>query len=99
MAGPCRASGSSSTPWEAARSFPADRARLALPRLAELQKKLVTAGGRYPTPMLADQIAFLYNGTLAADQKLGRDVYERYDELSAQLAKIKTELEVLMGSR
>lgn len=77
----------------------ADRARRALPRLAELQEKLVTAGGRYPTPMLADQIAFLYNVTLAADQKLGRDVYERYDELSGQLAQIKFDFEVLMGSR
>lgn len=71
----------------------AEGARRAEPKLAALQARLVTAGGRYPTPMLADQIGFLYNVTQAADQQLGRDVYERYDELSGLLAKAQAELE------
>jgi hypothetical protein len=59
---------------------------------------VVTAPGRYPTPMLADQIAFLYNITLAADQQLGRDLYERYDELAGQLAKAKEELDAIVAA-
>src|ERR1043166_4887845 len=70
-------------------------ARRALPRLAALEARLVTAPGGYPTPMLADQIAFLYSVTLAADQQLGRDVYERYGELAGLLAKAKEELDAM----
>ena len=72
--------------------------RRALPKLAALEARLVTAPGRYPTPMLADQIAFLYNVTLAADQQLGRDVYQRYDELAGLLAKAKEELAAIAAS-
>ena len=71
-------------------------ARRALTRLGALTDRLVTAPGRYPTPMLADQIAFLYNMTLAADQKLGRDVYERYDELAGLLARVREELDAIV---
>jgi photosystem II stability/assembly factor-like uncharacterized protein len=71
-------------------------ARRALTRLGALEDRLVTAPGRYPTPMLADQIAFLYNMTLAADQKLGRDVYERYDELAGLLARVREELDAIV---
>lgn len=74
-----------------------EKARAAQPRLAALEAKLVTAGGRYPTPMLADQIGFLYSITQAADQQLGRDVYERYDELSAQLGGLTAELQKILA--
>ncbi|HEV8357182.1 MAG TPA: hypothetical protein VGQ17_10500, partial [Gemmatimonadales bacterium] len=72
-----------------------DGARRALPKLAALEARLVTPPGRYPTPMLADQIAFLYGMTLAADQKLGRDVYERYAELAGQLVEVKSALDAI----
>jgi hypothetical protein len=75
-----------------------DAARRALPKLAAIEARLVTAQGRYPTPMLADQIAFLYGMTLAADQKLGRDVSERYVELAAQLAEVKSALEAIVAT-
>jgi hypothetical protein len=75
----------------------AEGATRAGPKLADLEARLVTAGGRYPTPMLADQIAFLYNVTQAADQQLGRDVYERYAELTAQLLTLQTELDVIVS--
>ncbi len=73
-------------------------ARRAMPRLAALEARVVTATGRYPTPMLADQIAFLYTMTLAADQQLGRDVYERYDELAGLLGRAKAELEAIVSA-
>jgi hypothetical protein len=73
-------------------------ARRAMPRLAALEARVVTAQGRYPTPMLADQIAFLYTMTLTADQQLGRDVYERYDELAGLLARAKAELEGIVSA-
>jgi photosystem II stability/assembly factor-like uncharacterized protein len=75
----------------------AAKAGAAQPRLAALEAKLVNAGGRYPTPMLADQISFLYSMTQAADQQLGRDVYERYDELTGQLAALKAELQKILS--
>lgn len=75
----------------------AEKARAAQPRLTALEARLVTAGGRYPTPMLADQIAFLYSITQVADQQLGRDVYERYNELSGQLAGLTAELQTILA--
>ena len=76
----------------------AEGAQRALPRLDGLQARLVTAGGRYPTPMLADQITILYGITQASDQQLGRDVYERYAELSAQLQAFRTELDGIVAA-
>ena len=34
--------------------------------------------------------------TQGADQRLGRDVYDRYDELAAQLAGLKAELDAIV---
>jgi hypothetical protein len=72
--------------------------RRAGPKLAALEARLVTSGGRYPTPMLADQIAFLYDVTLAADQQLGRDVYQRYDELAGLLGRARAELDAIIAA-
>lgn len=76
----------------------AEGARRALPKLESLEARMVTAGGRYPTPRLADQITFLYGTTLSADQQMGRDVYERYAELVALLMTWKTELETVVSA-
>jgi len=65
-------------------------------KLDALQVQLVTAGGRYPQPMLIDQISYLYSMLGRADQKPGRDAYQRYDELNASLSKILSELEQIL---
>lgn len=41
--------------------------------------------GSYPPPMLIDQIEYLYFMTTEADQQLGQDAFERYEELRGQL--------------
>ena len=60
-------------------------------RLRVLAGRLTAAGGRYPTPELAEQAAFLANMTLVADQRMGRDVVERLAELRGELARAKTD--------
>lgn len=62
-------------------------------KLAEFESRLVTAEGRYPTPMLIDQLVYLYSMLDRADQKPGRDAYQRYDELNEMLSVILSELE------
>ncbi|MCP4727726.1 MAG: hypothetical protein GY863_21985, partial [bacterium] len=61
-------------------------------KLDELYNRIVTAGGRYPQPMLANQVSYLYSMLDRADQKPGKDAYIRYDELKTQLEEIITEL-------
>ena len=52
--------------------------------LLELRSRIVTRNDvRYPQPMLADQIIYLYNLLNRSDQKPGKDTYERYNELLA----------------
>jgi len=41
-------------------------------------------------PMLIDQLKYLYNMVTKADQILGKDAYNRYNELSTRLKKIKS---------
>lgn len=48
----------------------------------------------YPEPMFIDQLQYLYGMTSGADQRLGDDAYDRYDELNG---KLKT-MEKKMGS-
>lgn len=48
-----------------------------------------TEEGIYMQPMLADQLRYLYNMLGDADQLPGRDAYDRFDELRAQLAALK----------
>jgi hypothetical protein len=71
-------------------------AKRAGPKLAGVDARLVTAAGRYQTARLADQINFLYNTTLGADQQLGRDVYERFDELGGMLRELIAELNAIV---
>ena len=59
--------------------------------LTALAGRLTAAGGRYPTPELAEQTAFLANMMLVADQRMGRDVVERLAGLRAELARAKTD--------
>ncbi|HEU4628931.1 MAG TPA: hypothetical protein VFS08_04275 [Gemmatimonadaceae bacterium] len=54
-------------------------------QLAALEAKLVTAPIRYSTPMLLDQLNYLYGLVTGADQKVGRDAFTRYEELRREL--------------
>jgi photosystem II stability/assembly factor-like uncharacterized protein len=63
----------------------------AVRQLGEIEAKIVTAGGAYPQPMLIDQFSNIYRMTSAADQKVGRDAFQRYDDLMKELAALKAE--------
>ncbi|MDH5315599.1 MAG: hypothetical protein OEW44_03905, partial [Gemmatimonadota bacterium] len=62
--------------------------------LAEVETEFFTASGPYPTPMLLDQLNYLASMLEGADQRPGRDAYERLDELTrwhaALVAKLRT---------
>jgi len=73
-----------------------NRARRLEQRLATVEAQLVTEEGRYPQPMLIEQLGYLYGMTSGADQKLGADAYARFDELKAELAGHLSELERLL---
>jgi hypothetical protein len=73
------------------------QARATAERLAELEARFVTAQGRYMTPMLTDQLSYLYSMLDRADQKPGRDAYERIDELEAALNANIAELRRILG--
>ena len=57
--------------------------------LNEIIKDLVTEDGPYMQPMLIDQLKYLYNMVSRADQTLGKDAYNRFDELINQFEKLK----------
>ena len=46
--------------------------------------------------MLADQIQYLYSMLQSADQKPGKDAYQRLDTLKAELERHKARLERLL---
>jgi len=57
-------------------------------RLDVIESQLATAtanGIRYPQPMLIDQLLYLYRMITQSDQRVGRDGFERYQELRKQL--------------
>ncbi|HEX7050141.1 MAG TPA: hypothetical protein VF188_08080 [Longimicrobiales bacterium] len=74
----------------------AARAREALRALAAIEEQLVTPEGRYMQPMLIDQLEYLYGMTTRADQPPGRDAYVRFDELRAELDRLRAELQEVL---
>jgi hypothetical protein len=64
--------------------------------LMEINRQLVTEGGAYPQPMLLDQLEYLYENLLRADQKPGRDAYNRYEELKKALEELMQKLEQVL---
>jgi photosystem II stability/assembly factor-like uncharacterized protein len=54
--------------------------------------RLETAGGFYPQPMLIDQLAAVARMLGQADQKPGRDAYERFRDLILELEAVKAEV-------
>lgn len=55
----------------------------------KLSKLREEEGVIYPQPKLIDQIEYLYYMTTGADQKLGKDAFDRFEELNQQFQKIK----------
>jgi hypothetical protein len=66
--------------------------------LLEVKKELVTAPRRYSQPMLVDQLSYLYGNLNRADQRPGKDAYNRYDELSKTLQEQIQKLNQLLQS-
>jgi hypothetical protein len=66
--------------------------------LEEIQKALIAAPVRYSRPMIVDQIEYLYENLDTADQKPGRDAYERYEELLTQLQEQIERLDRIVGA-
>jgi len=72
-----------------------------LAQLTAIEGKLVTdqtEGVRYPTPMLIDQLSYLYGNLDRADQRPGRDAYERYEELNSLLTSYLSELQSVLST-
>ncbi|MEM8893068.1 MAG: hypothetical protein AAGC88_00740 [Bacteroidota bacterium] len=58
-------------------------------QLADLEAELVMQPGIYMQPMLTNQIGYLASMLKQADQKPGKDAYDRYEELKSKLASLK----------
>jgi photosystem II stability/assembly factor-like uncharacterized protein len=69
------------------------RSRRAADRLGEIEPRLMTGRVRYSQPMVLDQLQYLYSMLTRADQRPGRDAYERYEELRAALDSIVRDLD------
>ncbi|NND31294.1 MAG: hypothetical protein HKN76_01800, partial [Saprospiraceae bacterium] len=65
---------------------------LATETLQVLRSEIVTAEGRYQTPMLRDQLRYLSNMIDQADQLPGKDAFDRYDLLHAKLLDLKRQV-------
>jgi hypothetical protein len=67
------------------------------PELAELASHLITPPIRYSKPELQTHITYLYGLTTGADQKIGRDAVEKYQELRKELDEGIAELNKVLG--
>ncbi|MDH3650121.1 MAG: hypothetical protein OEQ53_10585 [Saprospiraceae bacterium] len=61
---------------------------------ASIRAELVTAEGRYQTPVLLDQITYLYNMLNRADQAPGKDAHDRFSQLQTWLQKLEVKFPV-----
>jgi photosystem II stability/assembly factor-like uncharacterized protein len=61
--------------------------------LQGLWARLITAGGVYPQPMLIDQFSNIQRMIGGADQKPGKDAFDRYNDCMQELNAIKAEAE------
>ena len=60
-----------------------------LKKIKEALQQLKNDEGAYPQEMLVSQISYLYNMVTSADQVMGKDVYERYQEVLIQFNTVK----------
>jgi hypothetical protein len=81
------------------RATPSDGLRSSRERLTELGRRLTEDSSvRYPMPQLLEQAEYLYRLTRQSDQRLGRDVTERLEELRAAAATATAELAAITTS-
>ena len=66
--------------------------------LQALYAKVVTTPGIYTQGMLIDQLSNVQRMITQADQKVGKDAYDRYADLVKELAAIEAQLKKLGGS-
>jgi hypothetical protein len=55
----------------------------------------VTASGSYPQPMLIDQLSSVWRMANQADQRPGRDAFQRLEDLRGELAGLEKQAEAL----
>lgn len=67
-------------------------------KLAQILDQLVTPEGIYMTPMLIDQLRYLRSMLNQADQRPGKDAYDRYEELKNRFNTIQNSY-VKLGSK
>jgi hypothetical protein len=65
--------------------------------LDEVAGKLITGPIRYSAPGLQTHIQYLAGMTSRVDQKVGRDAFERYDVLRAELDELTAEVNSILG--
>jgi len=68
-----------------------------LNRLNAIEAKLVTPPIRYSKPELQTHITYLYSLTNQADQKIGKDVLDRYAFLKKELDAVTAEANAVLG--
>ncbi len=66
-------------------------------KLAVIESLLVTREGAYEQPMLVDQINYLRQQLDQADQRPGRDLYERFEELKKEWANVNSQYGAVGG--
>ena len=66
-------------------------------RIDTLASHLITPGIRYSKPELQTHITYLYQMTNGADEKIGSDAVQRYQDLKKELDQRKAELDKLLG--
>ena len=65
--------------------------------LRELYSKVVTAPGIYTQGMLVDQLSNVQRMITQADQKVGKDAYDRYADLVKELAMLEAQFKKIGG--
>jgi photosystem II stability/assembly factor-like uncharacterized protein len=63
-----------------------------------LWARIVDAAGPYPKPVLINQLQNIVRMLNQADQKVGKDAYERFADLEKEFAAIKLEAEKIAGT-
>lgn len=60
--------------------------------------RLVDASAPYPKPVLINQFQNIARMLLQADQKVGKDAYDRFADLEKELAALKAEADKVAGT-
>jgi hypothetical protein len=61
--------------------------------------RIIDAAAPYPKPVLINQLQNIIRMINQADQKVGKDAYERFADLEKELAALKSEAEKIAGTQ